>query len=103
MLRPGPQSGSSMSSEVTSRQRNRVQGLHLRPGQQITLFERDGIITAIPDLLLEKFCGILKGMSRWDGPRSNQAAPPLRISNRDETKGEAGELPCSKGERRQRR
>ncbi len=40
--------------------------LHLRPGQQITLFERDGIITAIPDLPLEKFRGILKGMSRTE-------------------------------------
>ena len=38
--------------------------LRLRPGQKITLFERDGIITAIPDLPLEKFRGILKGMSR---------------------------------------
>ncbi len=37
--------------------------LRLRAGQQITLFERDGIITAIPDLPLEKFRGILKGMS----------------------------------------
>jgi AbrB family looped-hinge helix DNA binding protein len=40
--------------------------LRLRPGQQITLFERDGIITAIPDLPLEKFRGILKGMSRTE-------------------------------------
>ncbi len=39
------------------------QRLRLRPGQQITLLERDGIITAIPDLPLEKFRGILKGMS----------------------------------------
>jgi AbrB family looped-hinge helix DNA binding protein len=38
--------------------------LRLRPGQQITLFDRDGIITAIPDLPLERFRGILKGMSR---------------------------------------
>ncbi len=38
--------------------------LGLRPGQQITLFERDGIITAIPDLPFEKFRGILKGVSR---------------------------------------
>lgn len=37
--------------------------LRLRPGQQITLLERDGIITAIPDLPLEKLRGILKGMS----------------------------------------
>jgi AbrB family looped-hinge helix DNA binding protein len=37
--------------------------LRLRPGQQVTLFERDGIITAIPDAPLEKFRGILKGMS----------------------------------------
>jgi len=39
------------------------QRLRLRPGQQVTLLERDGIITAIPDLPLEKFRGILKGMS----------------------------------------
>ncbi len=38
--------------------------LGLRPGQQITLLERDGIITAIPDQSLEKMRGILKGMSR---------------------------------------
>ncbi len=38
--------------------------LGLRPGQQITLLERDGIITAIPDQPLEKMRGILKGMSR---------------------------------------
>ena len=38
--------------------------LGLRPGQRITLLERDGIITAIPDQPLEKFRGILKGMSR---------------------------------------
>jgi AbrB family looped-hinge helix DNA binding protein len=37
--------------------------LRLRPGQQLTLFERDGIITAIPDQPIEKFRGILKGMS----------------------------------------
>ncbi len=40
--------------------------LRLRPGQQITLFECDGIITAIADLPLEKFRGILKGMSRTE-------------------------------------
>ena len=40
--------------------------LRLRPGQQITLFERDGIITAIPDLPLEKFREILNGMSRTE-------------------------------------
>lgn len=38
--------------------------LRLRPGQQITLLERDGIITAIPDRPLEKMRGILKDMSR---------------------------------------
>ena len=38
--------------------------LYLRPGQQITLLERDGIITTFPDQPLEKFQGILKGMSR---------------------------------------
>ena len=36
--------------------------LRLRPGQKITLLERDGIITAIPDQRIEKFRGILKGM-----------------------------------------
>ena len=38
--------------------------LGLRPGQRITLWEQDGIITAIPDQPLENFRGILKGMSR---------------------------------------
>ncbi|OFV97938.1 MAG: hypothetical protein A3H28_16245 [Acidobacteria bacterium RIFCSPLOWO2_02_FULL_61_28] len=38
--------------------------LSLQPGQQIMLSEQDGIITAIPDRPLEKFRGILKGMSR---------------------------------------
>ena len=38
--------------------------LRLRPGQQIMLLERDGIITAISDQPLEKMRGILKGMSR---------------------------------------
>lgn len=38
--------------------------LGLRPGQKITLLEREGIITAIPDQPLEKFRGILKGMPR---------------------------------------
>ena len=42
------------------------QRLRLRPGQQITLLERDGIITAIPDMPLEEFRGILKGMSRTE-------------------------------------
>ncbi len=42
------------------------QRLRLRPGQQITLLERDGIITAIPDRPLEEFRGILKGMSRTE-------------------------------------
>ena len=42
------------------------QRLRLRPGQPITLLERDGIITAIPDLPLAKFRGILKGMSRTE-------------------------------------
>jgi AbrB family looped-hinge helix DNA binding protein len=37
--------------------------LRLRPGQQIVLFERNGIITAISDLPLETARGILKGMS----------------------------------------
>lgn len=37
--------------------------LSLRPGQRIVLSEQDGIITAIPDLPLSKFRGILKGMS----------------------------------------
>ena len=35
--------------------------LCLRPGQKITLLERDDIITAIPDQRLEKFCGIPQG------------------------------------------
>lgn len=39
------------------------QRLRLRPGQKITLLERDGIITAIPDQPIEKFRGILKGVS----------------------------------------
>jgi AbrB family looped-hinge helix DNA binding protein len=39
------------------------ESLRLRPGQKITLLERDGIITAIPDQPIEKFRGILKGMS----------------------------------------
>jgi AbrB family looped-hinge helix DNA binding protein len=38
--------------------------LGLRPGQQISLSERAGTITAIPDQPLEKFRGILKGMPR---------------------------------------
>jgi AbrB family looped-hinge helix DNA binding protein len=38
--------------------------LGLRPGQKITLLEKEGIITAIPDQPLEKFRGILKGMDR---------------------------------------
>ena len=42
------------------------QRLRLRPDQQITLLERDGIITAIPDMPLEEFRGILKGMSRTE-------------------------------------
>jgi AbrB family looped-hinge helix DNA binding protein len=37
--------------------------LRLRPGQKITLIEQDGIITAIPDQPIEKFRGILKGMT----------------------------------------
>ena len=37
--------------------------LRLRPGQKITLLERDGIITAIPDRSIEKLRGILKGMT----------------------------------------
>ncbi len=40
--------------------------LKLRPGQQMILLERGGIITAIPDQPFEKFRGILKGMSRTD-------------------------------------
>ena len=38
--------------------------LGLCQGQQMMLSERDGIITAVPDRPLEKFRGILKGMSR---------------------------------------
>jgi len=40
------------------------QRLGLQPGQKVTLLEREGIITAIPDQPLEKFRGILKGMAR---------------------------------------
>jgi len=36
--------------------------VRLRPGQKMTLLERDGIITAIPDQPIEKLRGILKGM-----------------------------------------
>ena len=38
--------------------------LGLRPGQRMTLLERDGIITAIPDQPLEQFRGILKVIPR---------------------------------------
>ncbi len=38
--------------------------LGLQPGQRVTLIERAGVITAIPDLPGRKFRGILKGMSR---------------------------------------
>ena len=38
--------------------------LGLRPGQRVTLFERAGVITAVPDQPATKFRGILKGMSR---------------------------------------
>ncbi len=34
--------------------------------QHITLFEREDIVTVIPNLPLKKFRGILKGMSRTD-------------------------------------
>ncbi len=37
--------------------------LRLRPGQKMTLIERDGVITAIPDLPPERYRGILKGMT----------------------------------------
>lgn len=37
--------------------------LRLRPGQKVTLLERNGIITAIPDVPLEKLRGIAKGIS----------------------------------------
>lgn len=36
--------------------------LSLRPGQQIMVSEKNGIILAIPDRPIEKFRGILKGM-----------------------------------------
>ncbi len=39
------------------------QKLRLRPGQKMTLLEREGILTAIPDLPPEKYRGIVKGMS----------------------------------------
>ena len=38
--------------------------LGLRPGQRMTLLDRDGVIAAIPDQSLEQFRGILKGMPR---------------------------------------
>jgi len=38
--------------------------LGLRPGQQMTLIERGGVITAVPDQPARKFRGILKGMRR---------------------------------------
>ncbi len=37
--------------------------LKLKPGQKMTLLERDGVITAIPNLPLEKLRGTLKGLS----------------------------------------
>ncbi len=37
--------------------------LQLRPGQKMTLLERGGVITAVPDLPPGKYRGILKGMS----------------------------------------
>ena len=40
------------------------QRLGLRPGQKVLLSERAGTITAIPDQSIDKFRGILKGMSR---------------------------------------
>lgn len=42
------------------------QKLRLRPGQKMTLLERGGVITAIPDLPLQKYRGILKGMPPAD-------------------------------------
>jgi AbrB family looped-hinge helix DNA binding protein len=36
--------------------------LRLRPGQKMTLLERGGVITAIPELPPEQYRGILKGM-----------------------------------------
>ena len=47
------------------------QRLRLRPGQKIILFEKNGIITAIPDQPLEKFRGIARGMST-DGLREKK-------------------------------
>ena len=38
--------------------------LGLRPGQRVTLIERSGVITAIPDQPARKFRGLLKGMPR---------------------------------------
>lgn len=40
------------------------QRLGLRPGQRVTLIERAGVITAVPDQPARKFRGILKGMRR---------------------------------------
>ncbi len=47
------------------------QRLRLRPGQKIILFEKNGIITAIPDQPLEKLRGIARGMST-DGFREKK-------------------------------
>lgn len=38
--------------------------LGLRPGQQVTLIERAGVITAVPDRPTRRFRGILKEMPR---------------------------------------
>lgn len=47
------------------------QRLRLRPGQKIILFEKNGIITAIPDQPLEKLRGIARGMPT-DGLREKK-------------------------------
>jgi hypothetical protein len=102
MLRPGPQSSSSMSSEVTSRQRNRVQasppaGLTDHPVRARWNHHGDSR-PSIGKILRDPQGHVALGRTSFQ-----PGSPPLRISNRDETNGEAGELPRSKGERRQRR
>ena len=37
--------------------------MKLKPGQTLILMEREGILTAVPDVPLEKLRGILKGIS----------------------------------------
>jgi AbrB family looped-hinge helix DNA binding protein len=48
--------------QITIPKENRER-LQMRPGQKITLFEKEGVIKAIPDPPFEKLRGIAKGMS----------------------------------------